>query len=193
MDLVKFEMTAAFIGARTSLTWREVLFGLENELLAPRAVVAVAVDRLAAEPAPLPALVELAGRGAWEWSRDLVEQLAATEPERAPGSVRAKWLYLVLSWVFEHRQMFSDPLQTVEEVYADFDYPEEMAPFVRYMPGTAPDSGSKEANESRLYERWKSYLGEMGKAYGNETQPTQREPTDGAGRAEHREPTDVGR
>ncbi len=193
MDLVKLEVTAAFISARTTLTWREVLFGLENELLAPRAVVEVAVDRLAAEPAPLPALVELAGRGAWEWSRDLVEQLAAAEPERAPGSVRAKWLYLVLSWVFEHRQMFREPLQTVEEVYADFDYPDEMAPFVRYMPGTAPDSGSKEANERRLYESWKSYLGEMAKAYGNETQPTQRELTDGAASSDHQEPTDVRR
>jgi hypothetical protein len=65
---------------------------------------------------------------------------------------------LVLAWIYEHRGAFLDPLQTVEEVYADFGYPERIAGFVRYMPMDGPDLGSREANEQRLMERWKEYL-----------------------------------
>ncbi|MCB9913053.1 MAG: hypothetical protein H6827_08665 [Planctomycetes bacterium] len=40
-----------------------------------------------------------------------------------------------------------------------------MASFVRYMPKVGPDSGSREANERRLFERWKRYVDEMGTIY----------------------------
>lgn len=76
------------------------------------------------------------------------------------GEMEAKWLYLVLDWLYQHRADLADPLQTVEEVYADFGYPECLSSFVRYMPMQGPDLGSRAANEARLFERWKSYLDE---------------------------------
>lgn len=174
MDLIKLEITSDFVRAHTKLTWRDVLFGMENELLAPRAAVDLAVDRLATDPEPPPALVELAGLTAGDPSMDLVERLAIAEKGVALELIHRKWLYLVLAWLFVHQEEYTDPLQTVEEVYADFGYPETIVPFVRYMPMTGPDLGSKEANESRLYEKWRAYLQEASEEYASDLDTAQR-------------------
>jgi hypothetical protein len=71
----------------------------------------------------------------------------------------------VLAWFYEHRGEVPDPLLRVEEVYADFGYPEQIAKFVRYMPMEGPDLGSREANEHRLFERWKRYIEEVAPTY----------------------------
>jgi hypothetical protein len=147
-----------FVRDRVRLSWREVRFGLENELLDPEVPVELAGDRVAEIADPSAALVELAGAGKNEPTLEIVEQLAQSEPEPPENEIRDKWLYLVLAWIYERRDEISDPLQRVEEVYADFDYPERIATFVRYMPMDGEDLGSREANERRLFERWKRYL-----------------------------------
>lgn len=72
---------------------------------------------------------------------------------------------LVLAWIYENREGVADPLGIVEEIYADFDYPGEVAPFVRYMPMSGPDLCSREKNEERMYGNWKAYLLEAGRHY----------------------------
>lgn len=158
MDLIKLNITPSFIKERTHLTWREALFGIDNELLSPGAAVDFAADQLAMFDDAASELITLAGLSAEEPTRDLVKQLADAEPQQDQEVMRNKWLYLALAWIFEHRGSFPDPLRTVEEVYSDFGYPEAVASFVRYMPMEEPDLGSTEANERRLYEKWKRYL-----------------------------------
>ena len=162
MDRVKLSISRAFIRERTRLTWREVLFGIENELLASGAAVELAGDDLGARDNPPEVLLELAGLGKGEPTRGLVEQLANAAPNQDPAEIRGKWLYLVLGWILEHKESYPDPLQMVEEVYADFDYPESVSAFVRYMPTREPDLGSRELNERRLYENWQRYLDDEG-------------------------------
>lgn len=158
MDLIKLNITPEFIRERTHLTWREALFGIDNELLSPRAAVDFAAHQLEVQENAEPALVELAGVCSGESVRDLVEQLVAAEPPQVSEAMRRKWIFLVLAWIFEHKESYPDPLRVVEEVYADFGYPDAITSFVRYMPMDEPDLGSREANESRLYEKWKRYL-----------------------------------
>jgi hypothetical protein len=169
MDLIKLSIPPAFIRERARLTWREILFGIENELLAPGAAVDFAGDDLAHDNPP-EALVELADLSNGEPTRALVEQLANAAREQEEEEIRSKWLYLVLAWIFDHKESFPDPLQTVEEVYADFGYPERVADLVRYMPTDEPDLGSRELNERRLYEKWKRYLDDEGAKLGNASQ-----------------------
>ena len=165
MELIKLSIPPAFIDERAHLTWREILFGIDNELLAPGAAVDFAGDEVGAQDAPSPALAELAGVGKGEPTRTLVEQLANAEPQQNAEAIRDRWLYLVLAWIFEHRASYPDPLQTVEEVYADFGYPQRIAGFVRYMPADEPDLGSRELNERRLHEKWRRYLDEASTEY----------------------------
>ncbi len=103
-----------------------------------------------------PTLAELA-----QLDRDDVagvrELLRTSEPDDAelfpPSSVR-KWTYLQLKAAFELRDRLTDPLGVVEQIYADFDYPAAVAPFVRYMP---PPAGAA-IGESAIYDRWSQYL-----------------------------------
>lgn len=150
-----------FVRERTRLSWRDIRFGLVNELLDPEAPVALANDQVDELEAPSAALLDLAGVGDDVPTMELVERLAESEPQRSEDEIRHKWLYLALAWIYERRHAYSDPLQRVEEVYADFGYPEQIASFVRYMPMVGPDLGSREANERRLFERWKQYIDEV--------------------------------
>jgi len=165
MDLIKLKIPATFIRDRASMSWREVRFGLVNELLDPLAAVSLAEEQVARLEHPSAALLDLAGADRNEPAQELVDQLADGEPQSAENEIRDKWLYLVLAWIYEHRDECPDPLQTVEEVYADFGYPEQVGGFIRYMPMDGPDLGSKDANERRLFERWKRYLDETALAY----------------------------
>ena len=87
-----------------------------------------------------------------------VKILADSERPIHPDDLRRKWHYVILSWLYDHRQECRDPLGQVESVYADFGYPSQIASFVRYMPMQGPDLGSEEKNEKRLMSRWYEYL-----------------------------------
>jgi hypothetical protein len=165
MDLIKLSLSRSFVAEKARLAWREILFGIENELLGPEAAVEFASDEIATKKNPSLVLTRLACVGEGEPMLPHVVQLASAEPPQDSDKVRDKWLYLVLAWIYEHQASYADPLEVVEEVYADFGYPSRIAGFVRYMPADEPDLGSHELNEARLYEKWKCYLDEASVAY----------------------------
>ncbi len=110
-----------------------------------------------------PIVAELAGLSKSEVSEagQLLDKLAAKAIDGDEKVVKAKWLYLSLAWLFENRASSPDPLEAVEVLYSDFDYPEDVAQFVRYMPvtdGYDPSAHSTEENHSRLLSKWRSYL-----------------------------------
>lgn len=162
MELVAVSIPYSFIEGRVRLSWREVGFGLNEKLLDPGAPACIAAAQIADSDNSASVLVELAGLEETEDDaiRTHVEILASAEPEEDIEGIRRKWLYLTLAWIFERRDEFADPLQCVEEVYADFGYPERVACFVRYMPSDEPDLGSAMLNEQRLFGKWRQYLEE---------------------------------
>jgi hypothetical protein len=146
-----------FVAARISLSWRDASWAISEHIVAPSFAVelanAWAQDRPGEE-----AVLELAARDVDEPVLDLVTQLAQREPDVDITQQRAKWAFVLLEWLFLHRERFLDPLAIVERIYADFEYPEDVETFVRYMPMQGEDPGSRERNEQRLYERWSQYL-----------------------------------
>jgi hypothetical protein len=74
-----------------------------------------------------------------------------------PGSPRGgapTRLSLQLKAAYDERERLNDPLGVVEEIYALFDYPSAIAPFVRYMPLRSGD----EPGVGPLMDRWADYL-----------------------------------
>ncbi|MBP2153427.1 MULTISPECIES: DUF2247 family protein [Erwinia] len=72
-----------------------------------------------------------------------------------------KWLYISLLQLFSLKESIEDPLGEVEKIYEDFDYPEDIESFVRYMPVNEnydPSKHTPEENTQRLYEKWALYL-----------------------------------
>lgn len=153
-----------FLRHRVNLSWREVKFGLERQLITAQVAIDRASDRLESSNASAEE-VELASRSGGDSIAELVDRLA--DAEGTPSDdIQGKWLYLVLAWLFENRRSVKDPLAVVEEIYSDFAYPQEIAPFVRYMPMIGPDLGSREQNEARLYDYWKDFLDMASKRFG---------------------------
>jgi hypothetical protein len=147
------------------MTWQDVLFGLDHGLLDRCAPVELGAELLT-EDATNSTLLDLAGLSENEDARPYVEKLASAEIPETIELIRGKWLYMVLDWIYEHKDIYPDPLQAVEEAYADFNYPESIAGFVRYMPSEDPDLGSREQNEGRLYCKWERYIDECRAKYG---------------------------
>ena len=158
-----------FISQRTELGWNEIRFGLDQQLIKPKAAVDRATEQLCHMDATPKEMVELASLSESESVVDLVSHLARNEAPVLGEQVKAKWLYLVLAWLFENRESLVDALGMVESVYSDFDYPKEINSFVRYMPMDGPDLGNREQNEARMFDRWKAYLNRAGKRFGLES------------------------
>lgn len=158
----------AFIRERVWLSWRDASIGYRRQWLSWDGAIALACSRLS-EGEDDPLVVELAGisKVAAACVGPLLDTLASHDTTDEATS-KDKWLYLNLAWLFENKNKVDDPLGAVECVYADFDYPEEVAPFVRYMPvtdGYDPSIHSSAENFSRLMINWQAYLGRAGSGF----------------------------
>lgn len=100
---------------------------------------------------------ELTPKEQQEIATDLLTVAARSSGKEGESMERA-WLVFSVSLAYILRKDLLDPLQVIEEIYADFNYPEELVGFIRYMPMQGPNLGSREANENRMFERWRSWV-----------------------------------
>lgn len=90
-----------------------------------------------------------------------MNELCSDINEDKKSKIREKWLYVILSWLWNNRINFEDPLSEVENIYADFDYPVQIESFIKYIPptdGYDPSLYSYMKNIDRLMKSWESYL-----------------------------------
>jgi hypothetical protein len=143
-------------------TWADLRFGLERGFISEADVVEAAVKVVSEKLNPSSVEIELAGLLRKEVSHvPLLLTALVASSETTEDTTRRRWLYLVLAWLYDRRESLDDPLGMVEEVYADFGYPEEIAGFVRYMPprdGYRPQDHTREENIDRLFRLWSEYL-----------------------------------
>jgi hypothetical protein len=159
---VTFEVSAAFVLAEdVVMTAEDLGYGFERGFLKPADVIDLAAHEVGcgADDGVLVALASLL--------RDEVGRVPKVlelleDPERVydPRESARKWLYLQLKAAYDECQRLNDPLGVVEEIYADFDYPPAVAPFVRYMPLQSGD----EPGVGPLMDRWADYLAREGAA-----------------------------
>lgn len=155
---MNIKIPSTFIKAHAHLTWREAEFGLQNCWLTDETLIALAIDRVTAGDYSRDTMDLASVLPNEKYKvRDIVRRLAASDPGYSPE----KWLFLLLAWLYEHRDVVEDALGLVEQLYADFDYPDEIASFVRYMP---PQDPSRVGN-SYLMEAWKRYLDHASRKY----------------------------
>ncbi len=158
-----------FVRDRLELTWQDVAWGYRSGWFDAVSVVAHAVTQLAEDQDASLEVVELAGITQAELADVpfLLEKVTSTSETEGSTASQDKWLYLVLAWVYEHRAEATDPLGLVEQLYADFGYPEEIRAFVRYMPPEGryePQAHTHAENVARLLSKWAEYLDSFGVA-----------------------------
>ncbi len=131
-------------------SWSEIAFGFERQLISPSVVIDYAMDKVAEVDQPNDDELAVASSSINDSIIERVGKLAAEDAASGDDAIQSLWANILLAWLYEHRDELDDPLGAVEEIYAEYNYPEEWAKFVRYMPGDAPDLGSIEANEQRM-------------------------------------------
>ena len=152
-----------FILKNVTLTWREMLWGYEHQWADWSCLNELATLRVGLDCESKPVEVELAGMLKCESAGaiELVRKLVDDERPLPEDVLEKKWLYLVLRWLFENRHLVPDVFAIVEELFSDFDYPQEMATFVGFMPptdGYEPSKHSKAENVDRMFNNWQKYL-----------------------------------
>jgi hypothetical protein len=158
MDGRPFRVPIAFVAARTRLTWADLRFGVANDLLSADAAFEYAHVRLYPKRDPKSGVnISVLGK-----SVNALVILREREVEHSVAidekSVSRRWLWLVLAWLLENREKFDDALGIVDGIYADFAYPTEMEPFVRYMPASPADVVVQTAPTDLLIERWSDFV-----------------------------------
>jgi len=156
---ISYSIPADFIWSHASLTLAEMACGFREGWVDRDAVISWAVLQ-SRQGVNDPKIEELAGLLADEKSR-VDSILARVKVECTSPENQAKWLYLVLAWLYENRAAIPSVLDVIEMIYSDFDYPSVMEPFVPYMP-PPPNS---EPSESGLISRWRSYLEDCRRKY----------------------------
>jgi len=142
------------------LLWQDLGFGIKKGYIVEYVSVNFAMDYLmSGEDNAL--VLDLASLLPGDSVFDILDGLIENEGLKFDESkTKRKWLYLILKFIDVNNTNDSDQnlLKIVEEIYVEFEYPESISSFVRYMPMIGNDLGSKEKNISRLFESWKNYL-----------------------------------
>lgn len=135
------------------INWKELLYGFEHGFVDEKGVSKYACKTLTEKSSQ--EAIELASLLPHETylASGLLQSLADKDLSPTTDSTKP-WIFLLLSFLLEHKEDYEDPLEIVEELYANFDYPEKIASLVRYMP--APEG--VEGSEERLFENWKITL-----------------------------------
>lgn len=157
-----YPIPSEFIDKKVNLSWCDIKWGYENNLIGSETVIKKAENIVLTENYTK-AELELSFLIPSE-SNNVVpffNELCPETNEDEDSIIREKWLYILLSWLWNNRESFEDPLSEVESIYADFDYPAEMDSFIKYMPpadGYNPSIHSHTENINRLMSNWEKYL-----------------------------------
>ncbi len=155
---------SSFIMEKTSLSLPELRWAFDNGVIGGQIAVDVAksmahegdtsnlVTRLAAVThAELPEVGEIISD-------------VTVDDEEADAS-RRKWVWLVLSWLYEHHREDADVFEKVDGLYADFGYPQEMTAFGPYAPAYQAKGDPTEQRKEVVGE-WRRYLSRGDETFG---------------------------
>jgi hypothetical protein len=159
-ELLHFKLELAFILAKQTPTWTQLLLGLQESWIENRDIVEIAKN-FVREGDSREAILEIASVTDLSSSFSFQLSTLAEHEHEIEESVRLYWLRIILSWIYENLAMYDDPLGIVEDLYAGFEYPEEIRHLVRYnvpLDGYNPQGFSPQENELRLMKQWKNYL-----------------------------------
>jgi len=151
-----------FIDENFHLSWCEVKWGYENSFITSDVPIKKAEKNVltgcyTSTELELSFVVPSESNYIGPFLKDLCSECEQKEDLK----IKRKWLFIVMSWLWDNRNGFDDPLAEVEIIYADFDYPSEVEGFIKYMPpsdGYDPSMHSQIENINHLMSKWKNYL-----------------------------------
>jgi hypothetical protein len=96
---------------------------------------------------------------------DVKEILLAVPLDDDIDAIRRKWVWLVLSWLYENQRDDRDVFEKLDDLYADFDYPPDMAAFGPYAPAYQV-KGDPAVQREQVVSAWQQYLARAAEEFG---------------------------
>ena len=146
------------------LKWGDIFWAYTNGVFGWYDIVDIAKKRLK-DDINLDLFIltnELAGvtkSNIWQ-AQSTIEKLSQAEPSDE-CTAKKKFLCLSLAWLNKKWTSLADPFEAINIVYADFEYPEEIASLASYMPSTEaynPSMHTEKENRDRLHDNLLNFL-----------------------------------
>ena len=162
MNTVKISIPYSYFSKLANLGWHDVLFAIENGFLSHESAIEHAVIEIEQNGNCPHEVTELAcllrNEAHYHIVYPLLVELANQTSDEVKKETKDKMLYVLLNWVFEHKESYEDPLEVVTIIYDDFGFPDSMIKFIRYMPSDEPPLDTTEAYIERIYSNWSDFL-----------------------------------
>ena len=128
-----------FILTYDPLSWAQALWGVRNGLITHQTLIELALIRLGEAIAPPEALIKLSllhDEAPYD-IEECTKALAALEDLENDVSLREKWLELTIAWIVRDWKILLNAPGVLENVVADFGYPDELEEISRVIAGAA--------------------------------------------------------
>ena len=164
----RYRIPIEYIISLVPLNWRELYWGYDHDYIGWSDLINYAINKVV-NGSNNPLEIEMAGvlkNESWKVS-DIARDLRSEDQPQDDQHIQHKWLFIVLSYIYDSSDKYSDRLTEILMVYADFEYPEEIAAFIRYMPVDKKylTIYGHLGPEERLLKIWEDYLEKKGKFY----------------------------
>lgn len=154
-NTLNLKLSYAYIYNLIQLSWNDIKFFIEQKYLSDEGAILHSYKVIEnSEDLPDDDVISLSLLIKRQTIYPLIDRLSKKDTLKDKSLVKEKALFIILSWLYENKNKYDDPLQMVEVIYADFDYSTKIEKFIKYMP-------SKDRNKSgieQLYFNWKEYL-----------------------------------
>jgi hypothetical protein len=155
---------SSFIVDKTLLSLSELRWAFDNAVIGAQTVVDVAKSMLARAGDGSNIVMRLAAvtHAGLPELREILLVVPLDEGE--VDVIRRKWVWLVLSWLYEHHRDDDDVLDKIDGLYADFGYPQEMVAFGPYAPAYQ-NKGDPVLQREAVISEWRQYLTRAGEEF----------------------------
>jgi len=146
------------------MTWADVIWGLNHNMINTEVAIALAVEEVLAgtEEQAVVLLASLLNRESYK-AYEIITRLAnqgTTDDQRS----RLKWIYLRLQWLYDNREFVSDPIRDLDSLAIEFGEASEILDLVTVS--SVNDVTKQSLN--KVYRRWASTLLELRQFLGSD-------------------------
>lgn len=118
-------------------TWNELRIGLEKSIISNSEIISYAILILSEGMEQFDRVLELVIAEEDE-AEEIILNLAFKEGESDLEKINSKWIFAIIYDAYCY--LNSEIYNVIEDVYAEFEYPEEIRNLINYMP--CDDSGT---------------------------------------------------
>lgn len=161
-DMNLYPIPSDFFNEKMPLSWFDVKWGYDRGLINAHVPIKKAEDKVCSGGATEAELEMsfLMPDNIFNVSK-LLDEICQKESKENDAIPARKWVFISLLWLWLNKDKYVKPLDEVEIIYSDFDYPVQIESFVKYMPptdGYQPSKHTQQENQERLMLNWHKYL-----------------------------------